>query len=225
MSGTFAAVLRSGSSSKELRDHCARLIIKLQDPHFRVMLSYIVFNDWTDVLEETALPLRERLAIALRFLDDKLLSSYLRRAADECRAKGNVEGLVLTGLTSQGLDILQGYVDNTGDIQTAAMLVSYINPSKHADVRVERWVEAYRDLLDGWRLFHYRCQFDIDRGQSLQRAGESGDAIPTEWAKRQFLIRCNFCNNVINAPQRTKEPVAVQRRRVSTDLIQYDRDS
>ncbi|KAH8119136.1 WD40 repeat-like protein [Phellopilus nigrolimitatus] len=219
MSGTFAAMLQSGSSSKnrELQNYCERLIVKLQDPHFRIMLSYIVFNDWNDVLEEEALPLRERIAIALRFLEDKDLTSYLRRVADDCRAKGSIEGLIVTGLTPRGLDIIQGYVDTTGDVQSAAILASYVCPGRYKDTRAERWVEAYRDLLDGWKLFHHRCQFDIDRGKILQEGIQNGDFAPMEWVKKQFLIRCNFCNKVVNTQQqqRPQEPIAMQRRRAA----------
>ena len=64
MSGTIAAILQSGSSlrNQELRDYCGKLINRLQEPHFRIMLSYIVYNDWSEMLEEEALPLRERIA-------------------------------------------------------------------------------------------------------------------------------------------------------------------
>lgn len=219
MAGTIAALLQSGSSSKEseLRTYCERLIVKLQDPHFRIMLSYIVFNDWNEVLEEEALPLRERIAIALRFLDDKQLSSYLRRVSDTCRMKGSIEGLALTGLTPRGLDILQSYVDNTGDIQTAALLASFVCPGKYQDIRTERWIDAYRDLLNGWKLFHYRCQFDIDRGKILKEGIQNGDFAPKEWVKTQFLVRCNFCNKIVNSPktQLPQESIAMQRRKVS----------
>ncbi|KAI5123084.1 hypothetical protein M0805_000518 [Coniferiporia weirii] len=219
MSGTFAAMLQSGSSSRnhELRAYCERLIVKLQDPHFRIMLSYIMFSDWSDVLEEEALPLRERIAIALRFLEDKELTMYLRRVADDCRAKGSIEGLLVTGLTPRGLDILQGYVDTTGDVQTAAMLASYVCPGRLKDTRAERWAEAYRDLLDGWKLFHHRCQFDIDQGKILQEGIQNGDFAPKEWVKKQFLIRCNFCSKVMNTQQqqRPQEPIAMQRKRAA----------
>ncbi|EJD02917.1 WD40 repeat-like protein [Fomitiporia mediterranea MF3/22] len=219
LSGTIATLLQSGTTSRnhDLRGHCERLIVKLQDPHQRIMLSYIVFNDWNDVLEEEALPLRERLAIALRFLDDKQLTSYLRRIADDCRSKGSIEGLIVTGLTPLGLDVLQSYVDSTGDVQTVALLSSYICPGRYKDVRAERWVEAYRDLLDGWKLFHHRCQFDIDRGKILQEGILNGDFEPMEWVKKQYLIRCNFCNKVVNTQQhqRPQEPIAMQRRRAA----------
>jgi len=80
-------------------------------------------------LEEESLPLRERLAVAFQFLDDKALSSYLRRTADRSSSTGDIGGLIITGLTPPGMDILQSYVDRTGDIQTAAILSSYMDSS------------------------------------------------------------------------------------------------
>jgi hypothetical protein len=41
------------------------------------MLTQLASKDWFKVLEEELLPLRERLAIAFQFLEDKALSSYL----------------------------------------------------------------------------------------------------------------------------------------------------
>ncbi|KAL5528601.1 hypothetical protein ACEPAF_7737 [Sanghuangporus sanghuang] len=218
-SGTIAALLQSGTPSRnhELQVHYERLIEKLQDPHERIMLSYIVFNDWTDVLEEEQLPLRERLAIALRFLDDKELTSYLRRVAEDYKSKGRIEGLIVTGLTMLGLDLLQNYVDINGDVQTAALLSSYVSPGRLKDARAECWLDAYRDLLDEWKLYHHRCQLDIDRGKILQEGILHGDFAPMEWVKKQFLIRCNFCNKVVNTQQyqRPQEPIVIQRRRAA----------
>lgn len=225
MSGALAAlILQHGSGSlsrnHELRDHCQRLMAKLQDPYFRIMLSYIVFEDWEEILDEAAMPLRGRLSLALRFLDDKALTTYLRRMTDMCRRTGIIDGLILTGLTPRGMDILQCYVDMTGDIQTAAIVSSLVSPLKWEDLRVGIWVEAYRDLLDGWRLFHYRCQYDIDRGSILQEGMQAGDLGVKEWVPRQFLIRCNYCNKSIS-PRQEAEPGMSQKQSVSLELRIY----
>src|ERR1700719_4121373 len=121
MSGTLAALTVQGTANvninPQLREHCERLIVRLQDPYFRALLTYLTSNDWSEVLEEEALPFRERLAIAFQFLDDKSLSSYLRRNKESCCQRGDIEGLIVTGLTPMGMDILQSYVDRTGDVQ------------------------------------------------------------------------------------------------------------
>jgi len=172
--------------------------MRLEDSYFRAMLTYLALGDWADVLEEEHIPLRERLAIALQFLEDDALSAYLRRVAEASVTHGDVEGIIVTGLTASGIQLLQNYVDRTGDVQTAAILGAYVHPHQLKDVRVERWLDAYRDLLDGWKFFHHRCQLDIDRGRMMQEFTQDADREPIQLVPPQILIRCNYCNNVIS---------------------------
>ncbi|OAX38556.1 hypothetical protein K503DRAFT_792437 [Rhizopogon vinicolor AM-OR11-026] len=200
VSGTLATLIPSvgGTSSNELRDHTERVIV-LRDPYFRVMLTQLASKDWSEVLEEELLPLRERLVIAFQFLEDKALLSYLWRTADRACIHGDIEGLIIAGLTPTGIDILQDYVDRTGDVQTAAILGAYASPAKFADGHTERWLETYRDLLDGFKLFHHRVAFDVERGQILQDPVQNGYLASFEWALRQTLIRCIYCSKLMNA--------------------------
>lgn len=201
MSGTLAALTPASNKTPELRHQYERLIMRLEDPYFRAMLTYLAAGDWLDVLEEEHIPLRERLVIALQFLEDDALSAYLRRIAETSVAQGDVEGVIVTGLTASGMQLLQNYVDRTGDVQTAAILGAYVHPHQLEDPRVERWLDAYRDFLDGWKFFHHRCQLDIDRGQMLQDFTQAAEREPARLVPPQVLIRCNYCNKVISEPQ------------------------
>jgi len=163
------------------------------------MLTHVALDDWSEVLQEESLPLRERLAIAFRFLEDRPLSSYLHHLTDQYRNTGDIEGLILTGLTSQGFDILQAYVDSTGDVQTASILAAFVSPALFRDTRAERWLEAYHDLLDGWKLFHFRCQFDIARGRIIKETVTKEDVQPFDWVKPQLAVRCGFCKKMVSA--------------------------
>jgi hypothetical protein len=95
MSGMLAALIPSagGTPSNELRDYTELLI----EIHTSVMLTQLTSKDWFKVLEEELLPLRERLAIAFQFLEDKALSSYFRRMADWACTRGDIEGLIIAG--------------------------------------------------------------------------------------------------------------------------------
>jgi len=209
MSGTVAALVPHSSSGKstELREHCERLIVGLQDPYFRAMLTHLALNDWSEILEEETFPFRERLAIAFQFLDDKAVTVYLRRCMDRAVVRGTVDGVMVPGLASKaGLEILQSYVDRTGDVQSAAVLGSYVCPQGKVGqlgawgmVRVERWVESYRDLLDGFKMFPCRVGFDIERGQVVLGEGlvSAEGADVGGWVPRQIMIRCNYCNKPI----------------------------
>ncbi|KAI0338210.1 hypothetical protein BDW22DRAFT_1487781 [Trametopsis cervina] len=203
MSGMLAALNPSaagGLKNSEFRDHCERLIVRLQDPYLRAILTHLIVNDdWTEVLQEDTLPLRERLAIAFQFLSDKELSAYLRRIVERGVHDGDIETLIVSGLTTQGIDIIQTYLDTSGDIQSAA-LIAALNPARAQDKRVERWLDAYRDLLDSWKLFHYRCQFDIDHGRILNDAMQQGELAQFRWTKPQIILRCNYCNKPLTPP-------------------------
>ncbi|KAH8077520.1 hypothetical protein BXZ70DRAFT_1053623, partial [Cristinia sonorae] len=198
MSGMLAALIPS-TRNNELRDHCERLIVRLQDPHLRALLTHLTVNDWTEVVSEESLSLRERMAIAFQFLSDQEITQFLRRLVEDCTHSGDIEGLLITGLTTQGMDIVQTYVDMTGDVQTAAILGN-LNPSRAREPRVERWLDTYRDLLDSWKLFHHRCQLDIERGRILQDAIHHNEITPFEWVPRQIVLRCNYCNKPFDPP-------------------------
>lgn len=201
MAGTLAALTPASDKTPELRHQYERLIMRLEDPYFRAMLTYLAAGDWVDVLEEEHIPLRERLVIALQFLEDDALSAYLRRVAETSVAQGDVEGIIVTGLTASGMLLLQNYIDRTGDVQTAAILGASVHPHQLEDARVERWLDAYRDFLDGWKFFHHRCQLDVDRGQMLQDFTQAAEREPVQLVPPQILIRCNYCNKVISEPQ------------------------
>lgn len=56
------------------------------------------------------------------------------------RLAGDLEGLAVTGLSMEGIELLQHYIDNTGDVQTAALVMAHVVPSRFHDARVSHWV-------------------------------------------------------------------------------------
>ena len=151
MSGSIAALAPHAPhsvKSTELREHNARLVIRPHCSYFRVLLTHLAVGRWSDTLEEEIIPFRERLAIAFQLLDVKSLSSYLRRMTEQACLCGDIDAIILMGLTFSGMDFLQSYVDRTGDVQSAAILSSSVCPQRFKDRRTERWLESYRDLLD-----------------------------------------------------------------------------
>jgi len=54
---------------------------------------------------------------------------------------GNIDGLLLTGLTPMGVQLFEQYVDRTGDIQTASLVMSLVSPKQFSDSRIDDWVE------------------------------------------------------------------------------------
>lgn len=48
------------------------------------------------------------------------LPRYIDKLTTEMKESGNLEGILLTGLTKDGVDLMESYVDRTGDVQTAS---------------------------------------------------------------------------------------------------------
>lgn len=176
------------------KDQCRRMASELSDPYLRSIFAFIADNDWWDVFDEGSLPLREKIGVALRFLSDKDLTVFLNRLADKVVAGGELEGLILTGITPKGIDLLQNYVDKTGDVQTAALWGSFACPRFFSDERVDTWIHCYRSLLNSWSLFNVRAKFDVARTKLSKTYSEE---ITLKPAPRQVYLQCFRCNKNI----------------------------
>jgi hypothetical protein len=195
VAGYYAArdhSLPSNSTWKELAGEMAN---ELGDPYQRAIFAYIANSDWREVLDEIGVPIRERIGIALRWLDDDELTNYLKSTTNAAIRGGELEGIILTGVTVEGVQLLQEYINRTGDVQTAALVAPFSSPRFFSDERVEYWIESYRQLLNSWRLFHARAKFDVCRGSfSRDRRGVMTMAQP----QRQVYVRCANCDRSIS---------------------------
>jgi len=50
MSGTLAVLTPASTKTPELRHQYERLVMRLEDPYFRAMLTYLASGEWVDVL-------------------------------------------------------------------------------------------------------------------------------------------------------------------------------
>lgn len=181
------------------KDQCRKLAAELDDPYLRSIFAFIADNNWWDVLDESALPLREKLGIALRFLSDKDLTLYLNRISRKVVSGGELEGIILTGVTPKGIELLQSYVDRTSDVQTASLIASFGCPRYFKDERVDHWISSYRELLNSWGLFNVRAKFDVARTKlSKTNSGK----ITTNPVPRQVFLQCSRCNKNIARPNK-----------------------
>ena len=109
--------------------------------------------------------------------------------------KGNLQVFALIGLKSaKGPEVLQNYINNTGDVQTAAYISTYIatalsSSGKSSDMtsvskalvkasegpenvflakqvrHLRRFIQAYRDMLNQLQLWNVRATFDVTWNQ------------------------------------------------------------
>ncbi|CCE61826.1 hypothetical protein TPHA_0B01530 [Tetrapisispora phaffii CBS 4417] len=179
------------------RQQCRKMASEFENPYLRVIFAFIADNDWWDVLYEPAISLRERLGVALRFLNDSDLTIFLERTSSSVISNGELEGLILTGITPSGIDLLQSYVNKTSDIQSAAMVSIFGSPRYFHDKRVDEWVSTYRDMLNSWEMFAMRAKFDVLRSKLSKTRGGT---ITANVRPRQLYIQCINCKKNINQP-------------------------
>jgi hypothetical protein len=137
------------------------------------------------VVGDARLTMEDRVAFACTFLSDEEVVAWLERTVEHCAADGNIEGVLITGLSPAGLGVLQKYVDRYDDVQTVALLVSRVLDSPQAVVgstaaagtggpssaptREWIWLHEYRNLLNKWEMFIERAYLDVELGKRYRR--------------------------------------------------------
>lgn len=64
------------------------------------------------------------------------LPRYIDKLTNEMKESGNLEGILLTGLTKDGVDLMESYVDRTGDVQTASFCMLKVLTSNYAKCKL-----------------------------------------------------------------------------------------
>ncbi|KAK7109429.1 GATOR2 complex protein MIOS-like [Littorina saxatilis] len=174
------------------RQTCASQRSQLADPYLRAIFGFLASDSdyYEDVLNEEGLSVEDRVAFALTYLPDTQLRDRINRLADDLVCKGDLDGMLLTGMSNEGVDLLECYVDRTSDVQTAAVTAVFSGTAQTmSDERVTTWINSYRTLLDQWALWHERCKFDI----------VSQSCEPSVPHPPQVYINCNFCGKSITS--------------------------
>ncbi|XP_075539014.1 GATOR complex protein mio isoform X8 [Dermacentor variabilis] len=160
------------------------LRLSLGDPYLQAIFAFLTAADdsYTELLQDCNMAIEDRVAFACLHLIDAKLLEYIEGLAEALVEKGNLDGVLLTGMSEE---LLQRYLDRTGDVQTAsvAALQSYPSPLSSSP-RAQLWVDHYRHLLDQWQLWYQRCQFDC------QWVRQHAASVPAQ----QVLVSCNFCS-------------------------------
>ncbi|KAH3670330.1 hypothetical protein WICMUC_004899 [Wickerhamomyces mucosus] len=194
-------VQQQNSEDNLWKDQCRKLSVDIDDPYLRAIFAYIADNDWWDVLDESSIPLRERLGVALRYLSDQDLTDFLNKVAEKYIKRGELEGLILTGITPKGIDLLQSYIDRTSDVQTAALITSFAVPKYFKDQRVDYWIESYRQLLNSWGMFSKRAKFDVARVKLSQKL-DGKITLKSAKPGTTVALQCIKCNkNISKTPK------------------------
>ena len=179
-----------GDYDEEWNETCKIIAKDLDDPYARAMMAFVGSGDWYSILEETSLPLSDRVGVALMHLPDDALTKYLNTATTNAIRNGDLEGIVLTGLTEQGMDLFQNYITKSNDVQTAVLAMSFTSPRYITDERHTHWKETYRHAIQSWNMAHARIRFDI---QATKLSRTSAGRITIAPPPRQISLRCTYC--------------------------------
>ncbi|CAN7998408.1 unnamed protein product [Ixodes hexagonus] len=185
--------------SKETREawrevwHSLRL--SLSEPYLQALFAFLTAQDdsYRQLLYDCDMAIEDRVAFACLHLPDTKLTQYLEDLTSSLLEEGNLDGVLLTGLGQEGVELVQQYLDRTGDVQTASVVALQSHPSSLSTTpRAQLWVDHYRHLLDQWQLWQQRraclghmllCQFDC------QWVRQHASSVPPA----QVLVSCNFC--------------------------------
>ncbi|KAM0334274.1 hypothetical protein ACHAQA_001296 [Verticillium albo-atrum] len=166
------------------------------DPYLRAISSLIATGDWTAVANQESLPLSDRAYVAFRTFDDAQLTKWLGEQVSMATETGDIEGIVLFGITDRMVDVFAKYVGKFNDFQTATLVMSICAPRYIDDYRCTAWRNAYRAYLQRHKAFFLRTKFEVESTKKSKRDGRPTIKPPS----RQIALRCVFCDAETTVP-------------------------
>lgn len=161
------------------------------DPYLRAISTLIATGDWSLIANQRSLPLADRAYVAVRNFHDDELTRWLTDQVALAVEEGDVEGIVLTGISDHLVDIFAKYVEKFHDYQTAILVLSLCYPKYIDDFRCRAWRNAYRALLQRHRFFFQRTKFEVESTKRSKRDGSNPLIKPPS---RQIALRCIYCD-------------------------------
>lgn len=184
---------------KDLDDRIRMLFFKLgeveSDEYISSALLFLSGLSANQILQKKRLETRDRLALACRFYQDSALLAFLRSELDQCKASGDLHGVLLTGLTAESVGIIDKYLQITKDRETCAVLGVYL--LKHRVDAAQTWVDDYTAYLNSEGQYEQRCLFDIEKNRML------GSSVTGSTASQS--LRCYMCSRSLGVPQMVSE--------------------
>ncbi|KAK3674647.1 hypothetical protein LTR78_005369 [Recurvomyces mirabilis] len=175
----LGALLASTEINEEQHEMCLWMEADAEDPALKALLTYLTTGDWRTVMKTTYLDSDYRIALGLKYLNDTELSGFLQGETARAVRNGDLEGILLTGLTEPAMDLLQTYINKTGDVQTAVLASAYANPRYIDDMRWDVWKGTYFEQMQTWRAFHERARFTVQHNAlAVDRDGRSYKQSP-----------------------------------------------
>ncbi|KAK4978756.1 hypothetical protein LTR42_001256 [Elasticomyces elasticus] len=188
----LGALLAADMLNDDQREMCKWMAADTDEPALKALLAYLTTGDWRDVMKTTYLHLGYRVALGLKYLNDTELSGFLQAETARAVRNGDLEGILLTGLGEQAMDLLQTYIARTSDLQTAVLATAHTNPRYVDDVRWVMWKETYFEQMQVWRAFNERTKFTVQHARMASSTNDISTSEPPE--KPRVQLSCNHCH-------------------------------
>ena len=199
---SLGAVIACDSVNEDQRHMCAWMADMTDDPYLKALLAYFISGDWKTVVDMPQLSLTDRVALALKYLDDDRLTEFLLLTTAGAIAYGNISGLILTGLTDRALDLLDHHISKFGDLQSAVLILSRACPLYLQDSRFPLWRDIYLSQMQVWQTYLQRTHYIKSHNRlSVTREGKALNKP----AAPSIAIRCAICqqNLALRRDQKT----------------------
>ncbi|KAL9070572.1 MAG: hypothetical protein Q9157_005759 [Trypethelium eluteriae] len=231
----IGAIIMVDRLTSDQREMCSWMAEESDDPYLKALLTQVITGSWKAVVNLHNLPLVDRVGVAVMYFDDDSLSSFLESVTSTSIARGNPEGIVLTGLAQRSLDLFQSYINRTNDLQSAVLALSFSNPLYIRDTRYKLWKEIYQGQMQVWRAFLERSQFitqhsrlailprkhqELTEPDTLKTNSQKPRSV-VKIPRGQITIRCEYCQKNIaistfESPPTPEEPESPQPQPVAT---------
>ena len=103
----------------------------------RFINQHISFS-FSAILNEEGLMPTDRVAFACLYLPDEKLSDYINIKWQIAKRNGDISAIYLSGASgNEAVELLQQYVDITGDVQTVSWICIHYMPSDLVNAQVD----------------------------------------------------------------------------------------
>ena len=105
----------------------------------RFINLHISFS-FSAILNEEGLMPTDRVAFACLYLPDEKLSDYINHKWQIAKRNGDISAIYLSGASgNEAVELLQQYVDITGDVQTVSWICIHYMPSDLVNAQVDNY--------------------------------------------------------------------------------------
>lgn len=208
----LGALLASNEINDEQREMCLWMAADTEDPALKALLTFLTTGNWRDVMKTNYLHLGYRVALGLNYLNDTELSGFIQSETARAIKNGDLEGVLLTGLGEQAMDLLQTYLTKSNDLQTAVLAMGHTCPKYVNDMRYDMWRETYFEQMQVWHCFNERTKFTVEHNR-LSRSRDGTSMLPQP--PKQIALRCNHCDSSLARRDGTRSGASGNRMRVA----------